>query len=72
MHRRKPRIIVGLFMLMLGVFPLLYLLNIDSVERAVLRILPDTQMFFFFTALNGLFWGFSVVSIGLLIYRRTH
>ena len=44
----------------------------ESVERAVLPILPDTQMLVFFTALNGVFWGVAVVSIGLLIYRRTH
>ena len=53
-------------------FPFFYLLNIESVERAVLPILPDTQMLVFFTALNGVFWGVAVVSIGLLIYRRTH
>jgi hypothetical protein len=53
-------------------FPFFYLLNIESVERAVLPILPDTQMLVSFTALNGVFWGIAVVSIGLLIYRRTH
>ena len=53
-------------------FPFFYLLNIESVERAVLPILPDTQMLVFFTALNGGFWGAAVVSIGLLIYRRVH
>lgn len=53
-------------------FPFLYLLNIESLERAVERILPDTETLFFFTALNGVFWGGSIVSIGLLIYRRKH
>jgi hypothetical protein len=53
-------------------FPSFYLLNIESVERVVLPILPDTHMLVFFTALNGVFWGVAVVSVGLLIYRRTH
>lgn len=53
-------------------FPLLYLLNIESVERMALRILPGTEPLIFFTVLNGIFWGVFIVSIGLLVYRRTH
>jgi hypothetical protein len=67
----KPPISLKISVHVLG-FPFLYLLNIESVERMALRILPGTEPLIFFTVLNGVFWGVFVVSIGLLVYRRTH
>jgi len=67
----KPPISLKVSVHVLG-FPLLYLLNIESVERMALRILPGTEPLIFFTGLNGVFWGVFLVSIGLLVYRRAH
>jgi len=67
----KPPISLKVSVHVLG-FPLLYLLNIGSVERMALRIVPGIEPLIFFTVLNGVFWGISIVSIGLLMYRRKH
>jgi len=53
-------------------FPFVYLLNIESIESMALRVLPRTEPLVLFTVLNGVFWAFSLVSIGLWIYRRKH
>ena len=52
----EPPLWLRVSVLVLG-FPFFYLLKIELVERAVLPILPDTQMLVFFTTLNGLLGG---------------